>query len=114
MKNLDELNEEVWEAYEGWATAQRDYLETTDNLHEAKFRLSRAIDAAYANGEVVGKNEREREANLRVILPQAHADVDDLERKSRLQERILRDAEVRAERVKLQVGIALGSIALIR
>lgn len=112
--NLEKLGDEVAEAYNRWQGAQGIFLETAEALFEAKFKLTLAVDRAYAEGEVAGKNEREREANLRALLPAEHDEVLRLERKSRVDERSLRDAEVAAESVKLRVAIAIGSLALIK
>lgn len=112
--SLEKLGDEVAEAYNRWQSAQGVFLETAEALFEAKFKLTLAVDRAYAEGEVAGKNEREREANLRVMLPAEYEEVLRLERKSRIEERALRDAEIAAESVKLRVAIAVGGLALIR
>lgn len=113
LETLEALNKEIAEKFAIWRTAQSEYLIATSELAEAKYELARAIDDAYRNGMVTGKNERERDANLREILSDHHAQVDDLERKCRLVERTLRDSEIVCEQVRLQVTVARCINALV-
>lgn len=106
LHTLKVLNHQVDEVFAIWRNAQREYLTAVHDLAEAKFHLARAIDVSYTNGDVYGKNEREREAQLRQLHPDLYKGVEELERKVRLIERTLRDAEIAGEQVRLQVTIA--------
>lgn len=113
LHTLKVLNQRIEETFAIWRNVQREYLAAVSDLADAKFTLARAIDTSYQNEEVFGKNEREREAQLRQFLPALYKNVEDLERKARLVERTLRDAEIMGEQVRLQVTIARCLSALV-
>lgn len=102
------LIETVDTVYANWLDAQGKCMALMEELHIAKFDLSRAVDTAYNDGEVVGKNEREREVSLRIILPKFYERVEDLTRRWMIAERTLKSAEIEAEHVKLEVMIKGG------
>lgn len=106
LRYSDELRETIDDVFARWQETQRDHLLAHENLYIAKFNLTWAIDKAYRDGAVQGKNEREREAHLREILPELHDEVDLYERKVRATEKALRSSEIEAERLRLQVTLA--------
>lgn len=106
LHSLKVLDQQVEEAFVIWRDVQREYLVAVSALADAKFALARAIDVSYDNGEVFGKNEREREAQLHQLHPALYENVEHLERITRIAERTLRDAEIMGEQVRLQVTIA--------
>lgn len=99
------LVEEIERVFAILAAKQEEYLKLHAQLQDAKFERDRAVDAAYAAGGVLGKNEREREANLRIDLAAYFDATDDLERKVRHAELAYRDAQVSADSVKLKVMV---------
>lgn len=101
--NLAPMSVEIERVFAILASKQEEYLQLYGELQDAKFDRDRAVDAAYANGGVLGKNEREREANLRVDLASYYNKVDDLERKVRSAELGYKDALVSADCTKLKV-----------
>lgn len=111
-KSLERLNNEVVEKYDLWRNAQREHLTAACDLADAKFARERAIDTAYATEQVIGKNEREREAHLRQLLAQEYGQVDTLERKVRITERTLRDAEIVVATLNAQIKLARGAHGL--
>lgn len=113
LQTLKVLNQRVEETFAIWRNVQREYLVAVSDLADAKFTLARAIDMSYRDEEVFGKNEREREAQLRQLHPVLYKNVEDLERKARLVERTLRDAEIVGEQVRLQVTIERCLSALV-
>lgn len=111
--DTEEFNKAILDAFDKLQETQRAYLEVMEALYITKFDLSLAVDIAYDNGEVQGKNEREREAYLRSLMPTRYKEIDVLERKARVAERAWRDAEVVTQRMKLQVALIVGSVALL-
>lgn len=111
-KSLERLNNEVTEKYDIWRKAQHDHLTAACDLADAKFARERAIDTAYASEQVIGKNEREREAHLRQLLAQEYGQVDALERKVRITERTLRDAEIVVATLDAQIKLTRGVYGL--
>ena len=103
--NLAPMAEEIERVFAILATKQEEYLQLYSELQDAKFERDRAIDAAYAAGGVMGKNEREREANLRHDLASYYDRTDDLERKVRSAELGYKDALVSADCTKLKVMV---------
>lgn len=112
LHTLQVLSHQVDTAFDIWSEAQRSYLEAVEELYEAKYALAQVVDDAYRNGEVTGKNERERESVLRDLLPSAYQQIENAERKARQTERALKDAEIVAEKVRLQVEIARCVVAV--
>lgn len=112
IHTLKVISNQVDVAFDIWAEAQRSHLEAVEQLYDAKYVLARLVDDAYRNGDVSGKNERERESVLRDLIPAAYQQVEDAERTARHTERALKDAEIVAEKVRLQVQIARCVIAV--
>lgn len=108
LQYSDRLRESLSDVYARWQETQRDHLLALDEQYEAKFDLSLAVDRAYEDGSVFGKNEREREAHLRQLLPDHHSRMVDADRKVRTTERALRSSQIEAERLRLE--ILLGDI----
>lgn len=103
---LGMLSEKVHIVYLALRVAESDYLTALEEHADAKEKLARLIDDAYDEGNVVGKNEREREAHLRRMLPTEHNEVLRLEAKVRGAERLVRANQRDGERLALQVQIA--------
>lgn len=113
MSSLDEqlsvlgsLSMKVHTAFMELRVRETDYLNAVEAHHDARETLARAIDVAYDQGEVIGKNEREREAHLRRLLPVEHNEEARLEALMRGVERDYRANLRDAERLTLQVHIA--------
>lgn len=104
---VEELRTTIDTVFARWQETQREFLLANEELYTAKFNLPWAIDKAYRDGAVQGKNERERDAYLRELLPDEHAAVDTAERRVRITEKALRSCEIEAERLRLQVQLAM-------
>lgn len=100
------LSEKVHTVYLGLRSSETDYLLALEEHSIAREKLARLIDNAYDEGDVIGKNEREREAHLRRLLPAEHNEVLRLEAMVRGAERLMRGNQRDAERLALQVQIA--------
>lgn len=106
VEYADELRTTIDSVFARWQEAQRDHLIAHEELYTAKFNLTWEIDKSYRDGAVQGKNERERDAFLRELLPDGHKSVDEWERKVRATEKALRSCEIEAERLRLQLQLA--------
>lgn len=113
VHELESLSNEVDNAFSALRTAQMTYISADNDLHAAKWDLARAIDRAYQDGAVAGKNEREREASLRETLSDLFARVDTLEVQVRNGNKALRDAEIATQRMILQVTLTRAANALV-
>lgn len=105
---VDQLRREVDAYYPELEAKQDQYLAAVEALRVAKYELDRVIDAAYDAGIVVGKNEREREAHLRTVYPQAFAEVESLTRILSICERDYRRAEIKVRYTRTQIDLILG------
>lgn len=106
LKVIEKLSERVHETFNALKIAEVHYTDRVEQHFDAKERLARAIDAAYDEGEVVGKNEREREANLRRMLPDEFNEVLRCQALIWGAEREYKSRQRDAERLTLQVAIA--------
>lgn len=105
------LSEKVHIVYIELRNTELVYLLALEELYKAKLELAGAIDEAYIRGEVEGKNERERDAHLKILLPMRHKAVYDADAKVRETERAFRVNQRDAERLALQAKI--GHMALL-
>lgn len=103
---LRRLSQNVHEAFTNLRENEQSYLEAIEKHHDAKEVLARAIDSAYDEGNVIGKNEREREAHLRRLLPKEHNEEARLEALMRGAERTFNLWQRDAQRLSLQVEVA--------
>lgn len=106
LEVIQQLSEHVHEVFNELKAAQIEYLTLLESHATAKETLARAIDRAYDERKVQGKNEREREANLRRLLPEEHREVLRLEALMRGAERHYIGLQRDGERLTLQVTIA--------
>lgn len=106
LKVITRLSERVHDTFSSLKTAEMRYLNLVEEHGNRKESLARAIDDAYENGNVIGKNEREREAYLRKLLPNEHNELMRIEAVMRGAEREYRMWQRDVERLTLQVQIA--------
>lgn len=106
------LSERVHAVFIGLRTTEMDYLLSLEEYRNARLALDAAIDEAYIRNEVVGKNEREREASLRQLLPAEHEVLHQADGKVRHAERAYRTNLRDSERLALQVKIAAMAIGV--
>lgn len=106
LEILRKLSQAVYDTYTLLISLEDNYFDLFDQHRAAKETLAFAIDDAYENGNVIGKNEREREAYLRKLLPTEHNEVMRLESMMRGVEREVNRERRVAERLTLQVEIA--------
>jgi hypothetical protein len=102
---LRQLSENVDKVFAALSEAETAYLFALEAQHNAKETLARAIDMAYDDGDVVGKNEREREAHLRRLLPSEYNEAARRDALVRGAERVFREAQRDVERLTLQIRI---------
>lgn len=106
LEILRKLSQAVYDTYTLLISLEDKYFDLFEQHRTAKEVLMRAIDDAYENGDVIGKNEREREAYLRKMLPGEHNEVARLDAMMRGTEREVNRERRVAERLTLQVQIA--------
>lgn len=106
LEGVADLDKAVQEAYTRRQETTNEYLLAVEEHYGTKFALTMAVDIAYREGAVLGKNERERDAYLRESLPELHTRVREAEAKMWAWERAMKSSEIETERVKLKVTIA--------
>lgn len=102
-EGLDEMIEAIDSAFTRLQEKTNEYLLAVEEQYGTRFVLTMAIDGAYREGSVVGKNEREREAHLREIFPELHTRMHDADARVRSAERAMKSSEIEAERLRLRV-----------
>lgn len=103
LQGASDLGKSIDDAYIRRQETTNEHLLAVEEHYGTKFALQMAIDIAYKEGAVLGKNEREREAYLREALPDLHKRVADAEARVRSTERAMRSSEIETERIRLQV-----------
>lgn len=106
LEGVAELEKAVEDAYTRRQETTNEYLLAVEEHYGTRFALTMAVDIAYREGAVMGKNERERDAYLREALPELHQRVRDAEAKMWAAERAMKSSEIETERVRLRVTIA--------
>lgn len=114
LERLRSLSERVHETFTELADLEDNHLALVEEYRQAKEKLILAIDDAYGQGVVQGKNERERDAHLRSMLPGEHNEVLRLETMFRAAERLTRRKRTDAERLALQVQLARMTMDALR
>lgn len=106
LKIVAHLSERVHDAFSALKTAEARYLNLVEEHGNRKEIWLRSVDVAYEEGKVIGKNEREREAHLRKLLPTEYNEMIRVEAIMRGAEREYRMYQRDVERLTLQVQIA--------
>jgi len=94
----------VRKAYEDLERAWEDYTRAVLKRMEAREALDRAFAAAYRQGQIKGRNERERESELRMLFPTVFEAVLEAEKEVVLAKGRLEQAKARAEGLRLLSG----------
>lgn len=106
FEGVADLEEAVKESYTRRQETTNEYLLAVEEHYGTKFALTLAIDIAYRNNAVLGKNDRERDAYLRESLPELHTRVREAEARMWAKERAMKSSEIETERIRLRVTIA--------
>jgi len=92
-------------AYEFLAERQGEAFEAADRVVRLKFDLDLARAAALAGGEINGKNEAQREAELRVLFRDAYNSLQAAEGRARFTRHQADVAQLEVDRIRLRVRL---------
>jgi len=98
MKKWPELIQETYDALE---KAWEEYTQAALARLEAREALELSFATAYAQGQITGKNDRERDAQLRGLFPDIFEAAHEAEKRVILAKGKLEAAKARAEALKL-------------
>ena len=101
MRNINMLNEnQINSTYDDLRVALADYRAAEQEHIDARARLDAAIAKALLAGEIIGKNETERQAAARTLFAAQFTEAEGLESRARLAKLAYDCAQIEAERVR--------------